>query len=369
MNQQQNHSTATLSNGALTDNARFFRSLLKPPTRLCAVIKANAYGHGIQFAIDSLINHVDYFAVATNHEAIEAHSYTKGNKPILVLGELSTYELTKCLRLSIEFSVCSLSSLRLLHKAAMHTCTKANVHIKINTGMNRFGVSTYAEFKKMLGFILGHPQLNLRGVYTHFGSGDLPSHRRTAQQADIFKKYLRLIPPSLSPIIHAANTDTTLNFPHLHFDMVRVGIGLYGYASGSRPELHPVLSLSSKIIQLQKPKQNTYIGYSNNIASNTFTKIGIIPLGYADGISRALSNKGVFIVNDKFTPIIGSVCMDSCIVDLSHVSGAKIGTTATFIGSNLDLAQTADDVARSAGTIPYEILTGLNHSRISFTQE
>ncbi|MCL2540440.1 MAG: alanine racemase [Firmicutes bacterium] len=390
-------STITVSADALTHNAVTIKSRLPAKTKLCAVVKANAYGHGVKFAVTTLEPYADFFAAATNHEALEVRKLTQ--RPTLVMDSLKTSALAKCLKQNIHISVCSLNELKILLSAAKKAGTTAQVHIKLNTGMNRFGISGTDEFSCCIKLIKNQPTLTLAGVYTHFGAGDNPSHPRTHGQAKRFKQFLAILPPELKPIIHAANTDTALNFPQYAFDMVRVGIGLYGYGSSTnqnsppwrggaerRGGFTPVLTLTSYIAAIQTVAKGQYIGYGTGTRAKRNMTVGIIPLGYADGISRSLSNKGKVIISGLPAPIIGNICMDSFTVDLTENSptpagwmssvaqtdgvaaaegGVKtlaVGTPVTIIGPD----QTAADIAETQGTIAYEVLTGINHCRINY---
>ena len=366
MNSSETQNKITLSTGALKHNARLFRALLPKAAKLCAVVKADAYGHGIGFAVRALANSCDYFAVANNTEALEVASALSQNKPILVLGALSDHNLPACLERNIEPTVCNYRQLKSLLAFAKRQNTTASLHIKLNTGMNRFGTESELEFSKMLHLITHEPSLVLTGVYTHFGAGDAPESPRTEAQSDRFRSFLSLIPHTLTPIIHAANTDTLLNFPLLSFHMARIGIGLYGYCNSKNPNLRPVMGITTKIVQLNYLLQGANIGYGLNALALRNTTLAVIPIGYADGLSRALSGNGSFLCHGMRAKIIGNVCMDSCLLDVSHIKNVRVGSLVTLIGK--DGSQTAATLAKYQNTISYEVLTGINKHRFAIKE-
>ncbi len=345
-------------NGCL-ENYRYFRSRLETSTRLLVLVKANAYGHGaVQFA--SLMEEAgaDYLAVAYPVEGVELRQ--AGIKsPVMVL-TAGTDSFEQMINYGLEPGIPNMYSLRILcdvlQKRGMYDFP---VHIKLDTGMHRLGFMT-DEIKELIDFLKTCREVKVRSVYSHLAASDDPScDDFTVSQAGMFKANADIISDALGyrPLYHLLNSAGIERFPQYQFDMVRLGIGIYGVSAIPGNHLAPVASFKCKILQIKAldPVDGT-IGYGRHgkIAPEG-TVIATIPVGYADGLDRHLSRGNAsFMLNGHRVPTIGNICMDMSMLDITGVD-AKVGDTVTIFGED----PTISELAEILGTIPYEILTSV----------
>ena len=341
------------------ENYRYFRSILQDKTRLLVLVKANAYGHGaVQFA--SLMEEAgaDYLAVAYPVEGIELRQ--AGIKsPIMVL-TAGTDSFEQIVNYGLEPGIPNMYSLRelcnVLEKRGM---TDFPVHIKLDTGMHRLGFMT-EELDELMDFMKECKTVRIKSVYSHLAASDDPScDDFTLEQIALFQKNADALSESLGykPMYHILNSAGIERFTQYQFDMVRLGIGIYGVSAIPGRKLAPVASFKCKVLQVKalRPEDGT-IGYGRHgkIAPEG-TVIATIPVGYADGVDRHLSRgNGSFMVNGHKVPTIGNICMDMCMLDVTGLD-VKVGDTVTIFGED----PTITDLAQILGTIPYEILTSV----------
>lgn len=341
------------------ENYRYFRSILQDKTRLLVLVKANAYGHGaVQFA--SLMEEAgaDYLAVAYPVEGIELRQ--AGIKsPIMVL-TAGTDSFEQIVNYGLEPGIPNMYSLRelcnVLEKRGM---TDFPVHIKLDTGMHRLGFMT-EELDELMDFMKECKTVRIKSVYSHLAASDDPScDDFTLGQIELFQKNADALSESLGykPMYHILNSAGIERFTQYQFDMVRLGIGIYGVSAIPGRKLAPVASFKCKVLQVKalRPEDGT-IGYGRHgkIAPEG-TVIATIPVGYADGVDRHLSRgNGSFMVNGHKVPTIGNICMDMCMLDVTGLD-VKVGDTVTIFGED----PTITDLAQILGTIPYEILTSV----------
>ena len=341
------------------ENFRYFRSKLETSTKLLVLVKANAYGHGaVQFA--SLMEEAgaDYLAVAYPIEGMELRQ--AGIKsPIMVL-TAGTDSFEQIVNYGLEPGIPNLYSLRILCEVLQKRgITDFPVHIKLDTGMHRLGFMT-DELKELTDFLKTSREVRVRSVYSHLAAADDPCcDDFTLGQISMFKENADRLTEALGykPLYHVLNSAGIERFPEYQFDMVRLGIGIYGVSAIPGNHLSPVASFKCKILQVKtlKPGDGT-IGYGRHgkIAPEG-TVIATIPVGYADGVDRHLScGKGHFVVNGHKVPTIGNICMDMCMLDITGID-AKVGDTVTIFGED----PTITELASILGTIPYEILTSV----------
>lgn len=341
------------------ENYRYFRSKLESSTKLLVLVKANAYGHGaVQFA--SLMEEAgaDYLAVAYPIEGMELRQ--AGIKsPIMVL-TAGTDSFEQIVNYGLEPGIPNLYSLRILCEVLQKRgITDFPVHIKLDTGMHRLGFMT-DELKELTDFLKTSREVRVRSVYSHLAAADDPyCDDFTLGQISMFKENADRLTEALGykPLYHVLNSAGIERFPEYQFDMVRLGIGIYGVSAIPGNHLSPVASFKCKILQVKtlKPGDGT-IGYGRHgkIAPEG-TVIATIPVGYADGVDRHLScGKGHFVVNGHKVPTIGNICMDMCMLDITGID-AKVGDTVTIFGED----PTITELASILGTIPYEILTSV----------
>ncbi len=345
-------------NGCL-ENYRYFRSKLETSTKLLVLVKANAYGHGaVEFASLMEDAGADYLAVAYPVEGIELRQ--AGIKsPIMVL-TAGTDSFEQIINYGLEPGIPNMYSLKLLCEVLeKRGMTGFPVHIKLDTGMHRLGFMT-DEIAELKEFMKTCNTVRIKSIYSHLAAADDSScDSFTHDQVALFRRNADMITGTLGykPLYHVLNSAGIERFPEYQFDMVRLGIGIYGVSALPGNHLTPVASFKCKILQIKtlKPEDGT-IGYGRRgkIAPEG-TVIATIPVGYADGVDRHLScGKGYFTVNGRRVPTVGNICMDMCMLDVTGVD-AKVGDTVTIFGDD----PTITDLAGILGTIPYEILTSV----------
>ena len=341
------------------DNYRYFRSKLEDSTKLLVLVKANAYGHGaVEFA--SLIEDAgaDYLAVAYPVEGIELRQ--AGIKAPIIVLTAGTDSFEQIVNYGLEPGIPNMYSLKVLCEVLeKRGMSGFPVHIKLDTGMHRLGFMT-EELDELEEFLRTCDTVRVKSVYSHLAAADDPScDRFTLGQISLYKKNADRLTSTLGykPLYHVLNSAGLERFPEYQFDMVRLGIGIYGVSAIPGHHLSPVASFKCKVLQVKtlKPEDGT-IGYGRHgkIAPEG-TVIATIPVGYADGIDRHLScGKGYFTVNGHRVPTIGNICMDMSMLDVTGVD-VKVGDTVTIFGED----PTISDLAEVLGTIPYEILTSV----------
>jgi alanine racemase len=360
--------------GAAPDhNLRQLRRGLKRGVAVCAVIKANAYGHGLR-EMARLLPSADWLAVNSLEEGAELRA--RGEKRrILVLGHVPLGRLSEAVDLDLDLTLFNLESLDALARcAALEAARKLRVHLKVETGTGRQGVlpETVAEFADRLERV---PGLELAGVSTHFANvEDTLNHGYAQEQLARFAGALETLARTgrRPPIVHTASTAAGILLPETHFDMVRTGIGLYGlwpsretYLSavmGRRavPELRPVLSWKTRVAQIKRLPEGSYIGYGCTYRTTRPTRLGVLPVGYADGYDRGLGNTAHVLVRGRRAPVIGRVCMNLTMVDLTDVPAAALEDEAVLLGRDGEEGITAETLAGWAGTINYEVVTRIS---------
>lgn len=308
---------------------------------ICAMVKANAYGVGVEKVCKALANRVRFFGVANINEALEIRFFDKTTK-ILVVGLSDDFETA--LENNIDITVDSVDCLEKIRAFlnAKKPQKKLRVHIKINTGMNRLGVKKKTEFLQMLRIIQKTPKIALIGVFTHFST--IQNDKKFLQkQGRIFEAFLKVIPPIFNPIIHIGGGAILkkLDVKNRPKIMVRVGLELY----------KNVFEIYANIIKIHDIKKGERVGYANGFIAKENRKIAVVPLGYADGINRRLANAGMVEILEQKCKIVGNVCMDMFFVDITN--------TTAKVGDNVKVFWSADKWAKICDTSPYEILTNL----------
>lgn len=341
------------------DNYRYFRSRLAVSTKLLVLVKANAYGHGaVEFARMMEDAGADYFAVAYPVEGVELRSASV-KSPIMVLTSGTDF-FDEIIDNSLEPSIPNMYTLvefcKVLKKRGM---SDYPVHIKLDTGMHRLGFMT-DELDELMDFLTACREVHVKSVFSHLAASEDSEHDDfTEGQVKMFRTNADILSQRLGyrPMYHILNSAGIERFPQYQFDMVRLGIGIYGISALPDTKLAPVASFKCKILQIKtlKPGDGT-IGYGRKgHISTEGTVIATIPVGYADGIDRHLGQgRGKFMLNGCKVPTIGNICMDMCMLDITGVD-AQVGDTVTIFGDD----PTASELASSLGTIPYEIFTSV----------
>lgn len=331
-------------------NIEQIQKMVGDNVKIMPVIKAEAYGTYINRRQD-VLEMFDIVAVATVDEAvfIRKNGY---QKEIFVLNQPYKDEIQKIIDNNISVGISSNSFLEELGKRE----EKIKIHVEIGTGMGRTGINP-ARTNEYIQKALGYRNIVVEGIYTHLSSADIDIEY-TSKQLASFERAVNDAKELVDlKYIHSSASNGILNFPNSYYNLVRPGIILYGYESyeetKNKISLKPVCKLKSKVTFLKEVMENTSIGYSRSYITNKKTKVATIPIGYADGLKRSLSNKGYVVINGKKAPIIGNICMDSFMADVTDINDIDVGTDV-YIWDNENI--TLEEVANLAGTINYEML-------------
>lgn len=346
---------------ALEHNLEYLKSKIQPNTKFLAVVKAFAYGSDAVEIAKHLQNlDVDYFAVAYVQEGIALRD-AGITKPILVLHPQSVNFKT-LIEYCLEPSIYSKYVLdKFTEIAENESQTGYPIHLKINTGLNRLGFDN-DETNYILDILKKSPSVRVKSIFSHLAaSEDFNERDFSLKQIALFKTTANQITNALDykPWLHMCNTSGILNYPEAHFDMVRSGIGLYGFGNSKTENKHlkPIASLKSIVSQIHHIKKGDSVGYNRAFISDSDQKTATIPIGHADGISRPYGKgKGFVIINDKKAPIIGNVCMDMIMVNITDIDCQEGDEVIIF-----DPQNTAEQLAGSAQTISYELITAISH--------
>ncbi len=347
----------------LQHNLSKLRQQLSSKVKILAVVKANAYGHGLVEVSKTLTRLENlYLGVTSLEEAIQLQE-VKIQAPILILGNIFPFSnLAEAIQRKIRLTVASREAALQIDRIAKKLNQKVYCHAKIDTGMNRIGVRSQNSFE-FIQRILEYPTLKLEGVYTHFA--DSAENREfTRKQWKLFSQLIfDLKKQGVSiPYSHCANSSALLKYPHTHLTMVRPGISLYGVSPIPRPpiSLKPILSWKSKIIFLKVVPSKTPVSYAGTFVTRRRTKIATAAFGYADGFRRDLSNQGEVLVRGKRVPVIGRVTMDMTMLDVTDLEEVRVGDEVVILGSQEKMSISVQEVANLCQTSPYEIFCGIS---------
>ncbi len=343
---------------ALTHNLMFFRSLIKPKTKMMVMVKALSYGSG-SFQIANLLEYhgVNYLGVANIDEGINLR-LSGVTLPIMVMDPFSRRYID-LIKHNLEPEIYNLSSLTLYTKCLKESKKKiGGIHLKIDSGMHRLGFMQH-EIDVLCKFLNKNPQIKIKSAFSHLAvSDDLSKKECTQQQIDTFLEVCDKISTYTKREFtrHILNSAGIEHFSYSQLDMVRLGIGLYGFGRTYQDKLLPVTSLKSRISQIKTIPANEAIGYGRNAQFNYSVKIGICPLGYADGLDRRLGNGNLFCkVNGKKVPTVGDICMDMFFINLTGVDSSEGDNVVIF-----DDIESTNAIAQKLQTISYEVLTGIS---------
>jgi alanine racemase len=342
---------------AIQKNVCAFREHLPKETAIMAVVKADGYGHGATpVAKEALEAGATYLAVAFLDEALRLRK--DGIKaPILILGYTAPEFVAAAVQHEITLTVFHEDVLLAVEMAAKEAGLKGKVHFKVDTGMGRIGVKTRSEFDYLYKLACSYEHVYVEGAFTHFSCADSYDSAYTLMQ---HHNFIEIIQSFDIPIVHCCNSAAGILFPQWGYDMIRLGICLYGqypseFTKGKGIELVPAFSLKSQIAHVKKVPSGTSISYGATFTTPIETWIASVPIGYADGFSRSLSNKGKAIVGGEIVPIVGRVCMDQLMLDVTIVNQPKIGDEVVFIGKQGGAFISVDNMADWLSTINYEV--------------
>lgn len=347
---------------AVRANMEAMHNHIKEGTKITAVVKANAYGHGA-LRIAEEIEPLPYlwgFAVATVEEALELIEDGR-TKPILILGLPFPETYQAVVEHEIRITVCDFSTAKELSNLAVRSDKICHIHIKIDTGMGRIGFPVNENSAEIIAQIAALPNIDIEGIFTHFAKADEKDKTFTDRQIGLFCKmiYLTEMKGVQIPVHHCSNSAGIVELPEANMDMVRAGITLYGLWPSDEVDktqipLRPVMSLKSHITFIKTLPEGCPVSYGGTYVTARPSRIATIPVGYADGYSRGLSNKGYVLVHGKKAPIRGRVCMDQFMVDVTDIPDAKTGDMVTLLGYDGEYCITMEELGALSGRFNYE---------------
>ncbi len=356
---------AKVNLSAIKRNVINIKKQLPENTMFCAVAKADGYGHGSVMASKAAIEAgADWIAVAIPEEAaVLRNDGIKG--PMLVLGPSNRAQWRKGTDLGLSMVITSRDCVKNALAAAKEFGKTIKLHLKVDTGMNRVGVKTPEEVSALLDIIGQEDALELEGLMTHFATADDADKAYTHQQNERFKAFIELVKSrGFSPIIHAANSGAALDCPELAYDMVRVGIAMYGcYPSNEVSKnvvLEPAMSLHTQISHIKTIDPGEKISYGCTYTTPAEMRVATLPIGYADGFNRLLSSRGEVLINGQRAKVLGRVCMDQIVVDVTGIENVKLHGNVVCFGRQNGAAIPVEEYASLCGTINYEILCALS---------
>jgi len=349
---------------AIAQNTRELRRLIPESVQFMAVVKANAYGHGaIEVSRVALANGADWLGVAVLDEALDLRKVGI-NAPILILGSVPEAQAATIVQADLRQTVFSYPLARALSQAAQALGKTARIHLKVDSGMGRIGFQLNADSLEEIRQIRALPGLEIEGFFSHLATADSADKAYAIEQFRRQQVFCQELEASglTFPLRHLANSAALLDLPSFHLNMVRAGISLYGlYPSPAvrleRLLLQPALALKAQIVQVKAVPAGTAISYGRTHITPKATQIASLPLGYADGYPRVLSNRGEVLIRGQRAPLVGTVCMDQFMVDVGHIPEVQVGDVAVVLGEQEEERISAEEIARLADTINYEIVT------------
>ena len=355
---------------ALECNFDAVREELPENMKILAVVKANAYGHGAIGVAKFLEDKADYLAVAATDEALELRK-NGVNCPILILGHIPYGDYDNIVKFNITPTISDFYEAELLSKAAVKAGVTAPLHIAVDTGMNRIGFLVNAESVKEIKEINSLPNIKIEGVFSHFAAADISDKTYTRKQVEKFDQFMKTLSAEgvNAPIKHLYNSAAIADLEK-KYDMVRQGIILYGLRPSDEVEFNnikvpqPVMSMKTRVVQVKTLPAGECISYGCTFTTEKETKVATLCAGYADGVTRVLSNNGEVLIRGKRAKIIGRVCMDQFMVDVTDIPDVEAGDTATIFGTDGEETISVDEIAKKANTINYEIICNIN-SRVT----
>ena len=353
---------------AIWENMVHMKENIAENTKILAVIKTDGYGHG-GVPIAKMLEQLDFmfgYAAATYEEA---HVLREAGvkKPILILGYTFPYCYEELIREEIRPAVYRRDTVEELAAAAAKVGQKAKVHIKVDTGMGRIGITPDEEGLEFVRFLIEHPELEVEGVFTHFAKSDETDKTSANHQLELFQNFIDKIQTELGitiPVKHCSNSAAILEMPQANMDMVRAGITTYGLypseeVSKDIVPLRAAMSLYSHIVYCKTIHAGQSVSYGGLFTAQKDTRVATIPVGYGDGYPRSLSGRGYVLIRGKKAPILGRVCMDQFMVDISEIPGVMEGDKVTLLGVDGTERITAEELGELSGRFNYEFVCDL----------
>lgn len=358
--------TAEVSAGAVRHNLSLLRSLVPAGTEICAAVKADSYGHGLDILVNVIGERVEALAVATAAEALRIRELGYGGEVLMLFPpgpHAPAALLTELIVADVTLTISSHAEVLPVSRAARLAGRRVCVHAKVDTGMGRGGVA-WGEAAELVRRIRRVHSMGLRGLYTHLACADEADKTAAYEQMATFFHVVQACGRS-DLTLHAANSAALIDMPATHLNMVRPGIAVYGYQSSdemvNRPDLRPALRVTGRLVQVKDAAEGSRCGYGLTHTFDRPSRIGIVPVGYADGYLRSFSNRATMRIAGLHVPVRGRVSMDQTIIDLTDVPQARAGDEVEIISPDPSAPHSVENLARLAGTIPYEITCHLGN--------
>ncbi|OEH94328.1 alanine racemase [Bacillus solimangrovi] len=356
----------SISLDAIKNNIQQFRNHISSSCKFMAVVKADGYGHGAEIIAKTAIKEgADYLGVAFIDEAVQLRKCGI-TTPILVLGYTPPDTLQLAIEQNITLTCFSEDILVEASKIATNLNKTALIHLKVDTGMSRIGVRTKEDALSFTNRAASLPNVVLEGIFTHFAAADSNDSTFTDMQFSTFQEIVDYVERSgfHFQLKHCCNSAGTMQYPHMHLDMVRVGISLYGLLPDpnipTRPfELKQAMQFKTKIVTVKDLEEGNSISYGCTYTTESTRTIATLPIGYADGLNRLLSNKAEMIVRGKRAPIVGRICMDQTMIDVTGIPNVQHHDEVTIFGRDQNCFISIDEIAQLIGTINYEIVCAI----------
>ena len=355
---------AEISLSAIVNNMNNMHGLISKGTKILAVIKADGYGHGA-LPIAVRLEQLDYvygYATATAEEAFKLRNGGI-KKPIIVLGYTFPDNYEDMIKLDIRPAVFKEETAIQLSECARRAGRKCKVHIKVDTGMSRIGVPCDEKGLDIVKKIASYENIDIEGIFTHFARADEEDKSNAIKQLDSFNKFLTSVEANdIHPVFkHCSNSAAILNMPYANMDLVRAGVTMYGLWPSGKPDndtirLEPAMSLKSSIVYIKTLDKDIEISYGGIYKTTRVTKVATVPVGYADGYPRSLSNKGYVLIHGKKAPIMGRVCMDQLMVDITDIDGVLEYDEVVLLGNQEGNSITAEELGEMSGRFNYELV-------------
>lgn len=358
---------AEVSLSNISHNIREFQKVIPKLTKIMAVVKADGYGHGsVEVSKRAIDSGVDYLAVASLEEAIKLRK-SDIQVPILILGYTPSSASNDVVHWDLTQTIFDMEHAEALSKSGQILGKKAKVHVKVNTGMGRLGLQA-EEASDFIEIVSKMDGIYLEGVFSHFATADEADKWYAEKQMNRWRSLLEeLENRKISiPLCHIANSAATIEFPDMTYDMVRIGISMYGLypskeVNKTKVNLKQAMQLKTKIIHIQTLEKGHGVSYGATAIDRDKAVIATIPIGYADGYSRRLSGIAYVLIHGQKAPVFGKICMDFCMIDVTEIKGVNIGDEVVVYGDQGNHFISLDEVANMLGTISYEVACNLGH--------
>lgn len=346
---------------AIDNNLCEIKANINDGVKLMAIVKADAYGHGSVAVASHIGDRIDYFAVADIDEAIELRK-NGIQKPILVLSYTAPAFYNEIINRDITATIYNLEEAKLLNDAAKKSGKRVKIHIAVDTGMGRIGFSGDENSADTVKEIVNLPYIEAEGLFSHYACADCDDKAVTIQQTLLFDRFIHLLEERNVniPIKHICNSASTINLDK-QYDMCRVGITLYGLypseeANNGKMKLIPAMKVISHVVHVKDVPKGFKIGYGHSYEAPSPKKIATVCIGYADGFNRCLSNKGFVIINGQKAPVVGRVCMDMIMVDVTNIPDVHTGMHAVIIGEDNGVTISAEEFGKLSDSFNYEVI-------------